>query len=166
MKILIAYSSQTGNTKKICIGVYDELKKEFDIDIMPVKEVKDYKKYDVIIPGFWVDKASVNKDAKKFIKTIRNKTVILIGTLGADPKSRHGNQSKKNAGKFVDASNNYKGVFLSRGKVSKQMMKIINLFPSSFDIKKQSLQSREPNEEDIKRASDFIRNKLEGDNEI
>ncbi len=164
MKILVAYSSKTGNTKKVCTGVYDALKDEFDIDIKTVKEVKSYDEYDVIVPGFWVDKGTANREARKFIEKIRNKKVVLVGTLGADPDSYHGDKSKANVSELVDASNDYKGVFLSRGKVNEKLIHAIKFLPLSSDIRQQmydsSISSREPNEQDLKNAADFVRNAL------
>lgn len=52
MKILVAYSSRTGNTKTLCAGVYEYLKSSYEVTILEVKNVKSVEEYDVVIPGF------------------------------------------------------------------------------------------------------------------
>ncbi len=160
MKILIAYSSKTGNTEKVCKKVFENLKDEHEIDIMTVKEVSDYDDYDLLVPAFWVDKGTANKEARKFIEKIRNKNVALLGTLGASPDSEHGNKVRKNVKELVDNSNTYHGVFLARGKVDEKLIKRIKMLPLPKNIKEQmyesSVNSREPNEEEFAGATKFI----------
>lgn len=164
MKILLAYSSLTGNTKKLCDGVYDGLKHKYDIDICKVKEVSDISGYDTIMAGYWVDKGTANKEAKKFIKGIKNKKVVLLGTLGAAPDSEHGMKVMKNVAKLVDESNEYYNSFLCRGKVSEKLTKRVKFLPLPKSIRDQmyeaSINSHEPREQDIKNAINFVDNIL------
>ncbi len=165
MKIVIAYSSKTGNTKKLCTGVYDRLKERYDVDITTVKELGSLDNYDIIIPGFWVDKGTANREAKKFITKIRNKKVALLGTLGASPDSEHGDKVRVNIEKLIDSSNEYLGVFLSRGKVNEKLIKRIKFLPLSSEIRQKmydsSVSSREPNEEDMENGTNFLCEKIE-----
>ncbi len=160
MKILITYSSLTGNTKKLCTRVFENLQKEHEIDIKTIKETEDYSNYDLVVPAFWVDKGTANKESKKFIKSIKNSNVALLGTLGADPHGDHGTKVRKNVSKLVDSSNTYHGVFLARGKVDEKLIKRIKKLPLPNLIKGQmyesSINSREPNEEEFKGATEFI----------
>ncbi len=160
MKVLIAYSSKTGNTKKLCYGVYKKLKEKYDVDICTVKELGDTDSYDIVVPGFWVDKGTANKEAKKFITRIKNKKVALMGTLGASPDGEHGDKVRVNVEKLVDESNEYLGVFLSRGKVNPKLTKRIKFLPLSSEIRQKmydsSINSREPNEEDMENGFKFI----------
>ncbi len=160
MKILICYSSKTGNTEKLCSGVYDHLRDKAEFDIMKMPEVRSWTGYDIIIPGFWVDKGTANREAKKIISRIQNKKVALLGTLGASPDSEHGEKVRKNVKELVDSSNEYLGVFLSRGKVNPKLLKTIKRLPLPSELKNKmyesSVGSREPNETDIANAAKFI----------
>ncbi len=165
MKILITYSSRTGNTEKLCNGVYNNLKGQFDINIEPINKNIDYSNYDYVIVGFWVDKGTFDNKANKFISKIKNKNLILLGTLGAHPDSEHGHKVRNNVGNTVDESNSYLGVFLARGKVDPKLTKRIKLLPLPKKIKDQmyesSINSRETNQEDIDNATDFVKNIIE-----
>ncbi len=165
MKVLLAYSSKTGNTKKLCSGVYENLKGEFDIDFMTVKEVKAVESYDFVIVGYWVDKGTANKEAKKMIKSLKNKKVALLGTLGAAPDSEHGHKTIGKVNDLVDSSNEYFGISLSRGKVTEKLTNAIKFLPLPKTIREQmyeaSIHSHEPREEDIARATEFIKSSLE-----
>ncbi len=164
MKVLIAYSSRTGNTKVVCDAAYDEIKDLAEVDYMTVKEAKDIDSYDLIVVGFWVDKGTANKKAMKFIQSIRGKKVALLGTLGAPPDSFHGEKCVKNVKELVDASNEYLGVRLSRGKVDPKLTKAIKFLPLNKEIRQQmydsSITSRPPNEEEIQAVRDFIKSAL------
>ncbi len=164
MNILITYSSRTGNTKKLCEGVYNSLKDKFNMDIEPLNKKTEYEKYDTVVVGYWVDKGTANAQAKKFITKIRNKNVVLLGTLGASPDSEHGHKTRKNVGNLIDESNYYLGVFLARGKVDPKLTKKIKLLPLPKKIKDQmyesSINSRETNEQDIENAVVFLEKAL------
>ncbi len=160
MKILIAYSSVTGNTKKLCNALYENLKDKHEVTIQTIKETKEFESYDVIVPGFWVDKGSANREAKKFIKQIKNKKIVPIGTLGAAPDSYHGQKCLKKITALIDESNETPGVFLSRGKVNPKLTAKIHKLPLPKKIRDQmyeaSVASREPNETDFKNATEFV----------
>ncbi len=164
MKVLIAYSSRTGNTKIVCDAAYDEIKEIADVDYMTVNEVSDVSKYDLVVVGFWVDKGTANKEAKKFIQKIRNKRVALLATLGASPDSEHGHKCRKYVKDLVDESNEYLGLVLARGKVDPKLTKAIKFLPLGKEIRRQmyeaSINSREPNEEELAKTREFIKNAL------
>ncbi len=166
MNTLLAYSSLTGNTKKLCSGVYEKLKNETDIEILTVKESKNlnFDDYDNIIVGFWIDKGTANKEARKFISKIKNKPLLFLATLGASPDSEHGQKVMKTVPTLSDESNQFKGAFLSRGKVDPKLTKRIKFLPLTSSIKQQmydaSISSREPNDEDIENGYNFVKKAL------
>ncbi len=164
MKIVIAYSSKTGNTKFFCEKVYENLKDDLDIEITTIKELKDYSKYDLVIIGFWVDRSTANREAKKQIKNIENKKIALLGTLGASTDSEHGKKVIENVGKLINKSSEYLGVKLARGKVSEKLTNKIKLLPLPKNIidkmYEASINSREPNEYEINEAINFIKDLL------
>ncbi len=167
MKILIVYSSKTGNTKKLCEGVYDGIKNDYDVDIVELGKDTLIEGYDLVIDGFWVDRGTANSKSKKFIKSIRNKNVLLLGTLGAAPDSEHGKKCVKKVAELVDDSNDYLGVFLARGKVDPKLTSRIKLLPLPKEIKDKmyeaSINSRETNADDIANAISFVKSKIKPD---
>ena len=63
---------------------------DLNVSIKPIDEVKCIEDYDAILIGYWVDKGGPNKEAKEFMKRIKNKRVGIFATLGAYPDSNHG----------------------------------------------------------------------------
>ncbi len=165
MKILIAYSSLTGNTKTLCEGVYNKLKEHHNVELKTVKEVSNIDDYDMIMPGFWADKGTANKECRKFIEKIRNKKVLLLGTLGAAPESLHGDKVREKSSQLVDSTNEFLGVFIARGKVSEKLINRIKFLPLTKKIREEmyeaSINSRETNEDDVNNALEFIRQATE-----
>ena len=49
MKALVTYYSQTGNTEKLARAIYDAI--HFEKELLPIKEVKSSKGYDIIFVG-------------------------------------------------------------------------------------------------------------------
>ncbi len=63
MKILLTYSSKTGNTRKVAEGIY-EILPEGSL-ITPIEENINPNEFDLILVGFWVDKGMADEKAKK-----------------------------------------------------------------------------------------------------
>ncbi len=165
MKVLITYSSKTGNTEKVCRYVYEKLKEKVDIALETVKETKDVEAYDLIVVGFWVDKGTANREAKKFIEKIKDKKIAFLATLGAAPDGDHGKKVIKNANTLVNATSEYLGISLARGKVDPKLTKNIKFLPLPSKIKDQmyesSINSREPNQKELDQAVAFVEQALE-----
>lgn len=162
MKILITYSSKTGNTKKVAYGLYEGLKDNYEIDIKDMKHIKDlsiFDDYAVLLIGFWIDKGTADNYAKKIIKQINNKNVGLFCTLGANPDSKHGKDVLNNMKKIMHKSNNIIEIALYNGLVDMTLLKKLKQHPPLFlpkTILKKMIDagenSREPNEQDIQNA--------------
>ena len=108
MKTLIVYSTISGNTKAVCERIYEALNTEKEI--VNVKDSKNLKvdNYENVIVGFWCDKGTMDKDSIEFLKTLNNKNVYFLGTLGARPDSEHWNDVFENAKKLCSENNNFK----------------------------------------------------------
>ncbi len=164
-RILMAYSSSTGNTKYFCEEVYKNLKDKYNIEIMELKDVKSFEDYDLLVLGFWIDRATANKAAKKVITKIKGKKIAFLATLGASPDSEHADRVRTTVVELVDESSEYLGISLARGKVSEKLLKRIKFLPLPKKVRDQmydaSVNSREPNQEEIDAASKFIEGLLE-----
>ena len=54
MKLLVVYSSKTGNTKKVAMAIGETL----GVEPVAVTENPSPEDYDAIVAGFWVDKGT------------------------------------------------------------------------------------------------------------
>ena len=81
MKVLVAYYSETGNTKKIAEAIFEEI--DLEKEIKAVQDVKNTAGYDMVFYGFPVQSHSVPA-----------KAAVLLGQLPAGQKiaffSTHG----------------------------------------------------------------------------
>ena len=68
MKLLITYSSKTGNTKKLAEGLYNNLPFK-EMDIMPIADVRNIDEYDTVLVGYWVDRAFPEQRSKNIYGT-------------------------------------------------------------------------------------------------
>ena len=66
MKVLIAYHSVSGNTRKVAEAIFKEIKAEKEM--LPLSEVKDLKGYDLSFIGFPIHAYGPSKDAKEFLE--------------------------------------------------------------------------------------------------
>jgi flavodoxin len=82
MKTLVAYFSQTGNTKKVAEAIYKEIPDEKEIKALG--ELEDLEDYDLIFYGFPIQAGSPAKDAMEFLSGSGNgKKIALFITHGA-----------------------------------------------------------------------------------
>ncbi len=160
-KILIAYSSKTGNTLKLCKNAVALLGDGYDVELKTIDEINTLEGYDLVVPAFWVDRATANRAAKKFIKQIKNKNVAFIATLAADPAGEHAAKVRQHAPSLADQSNIYKGIFLARGKVDPKIAERTKFLPLGKKLKdriyESSINSREPNEAEFNSCAQFLK---------
>lgn len=127
MKILIAYSSKTKNTKKVAEAIFFELKNNFEIDLIDIKKYKNKRieSYDLYILGCWVDKATLNKNMMKFIEdnNINNKKVALFMTCGVPDTHYHAEDSINNYISYMkNKDNDVISSFICQGKIDPKIL--------------------------------------------
>ena len=66
MKILVAYMSSTGNTKKVADALYGEI--DCEKEIKPISEVNDIGGWDLVFLGFPVHGYGPDKETTKIIE--------------------------------------------------------------------------------------------------
>lgn len=163
MKKLIAYSTLTGNTKKVaeaCFGICDE-----KWEIKDINEEINLDNYEHVVLGFWVDKGTADKKSLEFIEKIQNKKVSLFGTLGAYPDSDHSRESMENVKKVVSTNNNQvNGTFMCQGAVDPKLINWMKSLPAEHPhspnperIKRWEIASQHPNEEDFNNVQNWFK---------
>ena len=79
MKVLVAYVSQTGNTKKVADAIFEEI--QADKEIKELGEVNDLEGYDLAFIGFPIMQFGPAKPAQEFLeKNSSGKKVALFMT--------------------------------------------------------------------------------------
>lgn len=167
MKVLVTYSSLTGNTKKLAEGIYAEIQADEKV-ILPIKEVEDTSAYDVVLVGYWVDKGGPNEEAKKFLMTLEGKMVGIFATLGFWSDSEHAWNSLVNGENLIKEKNKVLAKYICQGKLSE---KIINMFaklpadnPHAITEEKKrryEIADRHPSNIDIAAGAELFRERLE-----
>ncbi len=161
MKILLTYSTITGNTEKVAKHI-ETLSKDIDVLKLENDTVVD-ENYDLYIVGGWIDKGTFDKKALEYAKQLKNKNVAFFFTLGAFPTSKHA----------VDCANNIKQVFeengndvlnysFCQGPISDKLKKMMTSFPkddphypNETTLRRWEIASQHPNEDDFVMFTNF-----------
>lgn len=162
MKTLIAYSSLTGNTKKVAIAASKAFS---EVEVKDISEVTSLD-YDLIIVGTWIDKGTADEKAKKFIEEIKEKKVAFIFTLGAYPDSKHAMDCIDNIKQLFEKNNNeILGHYHCQGAIDPKLIeRMKKMFspehphgPNPERIKRWSDASTHPDQKDLDNAFKYFK---------
>jgi len=163
MKVLVLYSSRTGNTKKIAETIYEEIGKGdcFSVEDYPKN---NFNEYDLIFLGSWINRGDFSKELKKAIENIKNKKIAYFATMGAYPNSEHAKKITANIEEFL-VKNIVLGGFFSLGAVDPEHLKKYNTKEYSSSkhpmtperIKRLQEAKSHPDENDVENAKKFYR---------
>ena len=126
-KVLIAYSSRTGNTKKVAEALCDAA--DGRAELVECGKAADLGMFDLVFAGYWVDKGEPDKIARQFLRKLENKKIVLFQTLGAEPLSEHALGCFANAGKYISESCSVLGGLSIRGAIDPNLIKAMCNFP-------------------------------------
>ncbi|MDP0494000.1 MAG: flavodoxin family protein [Fusobacterium sp. JB021] len=169
MKTLVAYSTKTGNTKKVAEAINEV------IDGSEIKNIDDINNldYDLVIVGAWIDKGTANKEAIDFIEKLENKKAAFFFTLGAYPDSDHAKDCVKRIEElFIKNNNEVIGHYLCQGAVDPKLIEFMKKQfpvdhphgPNPERIKRWTDASTHPNLEDLEDAKSKFKSIIEGIN--
>ena len=176
MKILLAYSSKTKNTKKVAEAIYEQIKDQGEVDLLDIKKQRKKleKEYDFYILGAWTDKTNANKNMQRFVdqQEIHGKDVALFLTCGVPREHYHADDSINNYIAFMKERNNrIHETFVCQGKVDPKVMIVFKILtwhdpnfihkvtPDLVDMVKES--KKHPDSKDLKDAQICFENLLE-----
>lgn len=180
IEIPIIYSTITGNAFRLAYNIKDLVPNymgPYNISYIFSEDPYDtfslnreiLKEYDTFILTYWCDRGSCDKPMKKLLKDpyMKNKNIIILGTLGARMESDHAKDVYNNVSNLVKENNNLIGHFLCRGAVDmKRVFRRIRLNKAipSHDTKdrleEQKKSLKHPTKKDFKNARKFIKDTL------
>jgi len=157
MKVLVAYMTSTGNTKKVAEAIYGEI--EAEKEIKPIKEVQDVGSYDLVFLGFPTHGYGPDKKTQRILGNLctTGRRVALFVTHGAPENEPEVSQWMA---KFKDAASGAEvvGFFDCQGQMAAS-----TLFVMKFMGKKQRDEARrdnsqgQPDQTRLERARAFAR---------
>lgn len=160
MKILVTYSSKTGNTEKIANAVYEALKDK-DADIKKIADA-DFGGYDVIVLGYWLKSGTANDEAAEAMKKLSGKKVVLFGTLGAGDYDGYHKQSINNVEKLLPSDcalldhKLFRCTSIRLKALREQYAKEPNDAQVKWLLEDYEKNANRPDEEDFKDAREFV----------
>jgi flavodoxin len=161
MKILVTYSTLTGNTKKVAEAILKVMPE--GTDIFPIEEAPAPEQYDLICLGFWANRENADNKAQNYMNQIKNKKVALFATLGAYPDSEHALKTMENAKANLHEENDVVGTYMCQGKVDEKLIKRFAELPADHPHgmtpeRKARIEeaSKHPNSEDFKKAQEIF----------
>jgi flavodoxin len=139
MKVIVAYMSETGNTKNVAEAIFDEIRAEKDV--RELSAVESLEGYDLAFVGFPMQMGTAPDDARAFLeKHCAGKRIALFTTHAAPEDSERLQQALENC-KQAAASAEVLGLFNCQGEMSERVM---NYLLSSDDPKLQAAGRRRP----------------------
>ncbi|MDD4733208.1 MAG: flavodoxin family protein [Desulfovibrio sp.] len=122
MRLLVVYSSRTGNTRQVAQQALAAWKGK--VDIHPVEQAPSPDGYDVVAVGYWVDKGKPDPRAAGYMAGLAGQRVAIFGTLGASPASGHAEDVRRAALDVVQG-NDVLGSFLCQGRIDPELIKVM-----------------------------------------
>lgn len=166
MRLLITYSSRTGNTQKLAEGIYNCMY-GIETDIKAISEVKEIDKYTHILVGYWVDSGKPNTEAAEFMSTLRNKKVGIFATLGTYPDSNDAWTSIVKGEDMIKNDNIVIGKYICQGAIDAEVLDTFKPFKSTNEeylkqvkLKQYEISKLHPNEADILSAAKMFKERL------
>jgi len=167
MKTIIAYFSQSGNTRIIAEGLARamELDQKFLIDLDAQEAPLDG---DIYLVGYGVNKGTVPLCVMDLLDNLEGKMLLLFATCGFIPEEDYCRAIERRIEPFIPEDCVYRGIFLCPGKfpqevvdTAKQVLENAPEHPAAKRIVEEyALAEKHPNQADIDRAAKLVRHRL------
>ena len=159
MKVLVAYMSRTGNTKKVAEAIFSEISDEKQI--MPINNVDSIEGYDITFLGFPIHQMGPDKKTKRLLEKhcVNGRNVVLFITHAAPEDSP---DLPPMLDKFRQAASgaNIIDMFDCQGELAKTIKRIMSMMPNA-QLRmwaKQDNSQGQPDKTRLDRARAFSRN--------
>ncbi len=135
MKVLVAYISWTGNTRKVAEAIFSQI--QVENEIKTISEVDDLKVYDLVFVGFPIHAfGQVPAEAQRFLEEYcAGKKIVLFVTHGAPEYSLLVPEWLAKC-KLIAQNSKLLGIFNCTGQVAKEQ---IDAMLQSSDPKAQEI---------------------------
>jgi flavodoxin len=159
MKVLVAYMSKTGNTRKVAQAIFEEIKDEKEI--RPIDEVNSIEGCDVTFLGFPIHCEGPDKKAAKLLEKhcFNGRNVVLFITHAAPEDSQ---DLPAMLDKFRQAAckANIVDMFDCQGELDRTTKRIMSILPNAKLrlVAKQDNSKGQPDKTRLDRARAFSRN--------
>lgn len=163
MKCAVVYASLTGNTKQIAETIYEELPQGSRIYSVDDQVLKN-EEYDVYIIGYWADRGTADGKTRSFLEGLSDKKIVLFGTLGAYPHSKHGLECQLRVWELAAEKNEVWGTYICQGRLDPKLIERFKKLPEGHPhgmdearSKRHKEAANHPDELDRVNAKEFIR---------
>ena len=113
---IVAYSTQTGNTKKLASEIFAMLP-GMDKDLKSIDEISNEAQTDIYFVGFWTDRGSCNGEVSEFLSGLHGKKIALFGTCGMGENEEYRKEVVDRTVKLIPRDNEFLGAFICQGKM-------------------------------------------------
>ncbi|MFT5701177.1 MAG: menaquinone-dependent protoporphyrinogen IX oxidase [Desulforhopalus sp.] len=157
MKALVAYSSKSGNTKKLAEALYGAV--QFEKDLVAISDNPDPSGYDFVAVGFWLQAGQPDPAAQEFLTKIGNKKeVFLFATHAAARDSDHV-KNAMNKAKELAAPARICAIYSCLGEVAEETLaKVGKKDPQPVWFADAPAAKGHPDEEDIRQLLHLFSN--------
>ena len=158
MKTLVAYFTQTGQTKKVADAIYESI--EGDKELKELSEVDSLEGYDLSFIGFPIIAFGPAKDGKEFLEEKAAGKKVALFITHAAPEDQEGIDEWLDKCKAAAAGAELVGFFDCMGELSQQ---IADFLMKNDDPTMRSFGERrpdtigQPDESRLQRARDFAK---------
>jgi len=159
MKVLVAYMSKTGNTKKVAEAIFEEISDEKEIK--PIDEVDSIEGYDIAFLGFPIHQMGPDKKTAHLMEKhcVTGRNVVLFITHAAPEESP---DLPPMIEKFRQAArgSNIIDMFDCQGELDKTTKRIMSILPNAKlrQCARQDNSKGQPDKTRLDGASAFSRN--------
>lgn len=167
MKYEVAYISGSGNTEKLAHGIADCLPhRDTFVTDLSCEEITE--KADVYLIGFGMKKDAIPFRIMDTLEKLEGKTILLFVTASVNPSDAHIKEIERRLDPFMPYECDYKGMYLCTGQVSDESLdklrSLLECEPENEKVQAAMENCKKtlghPNQEDIRGACNFIKDKL------
>ena len=158
MKVIVAYMSQTGNTKKVAEAIFQEIKGKKEIK--PLDEVGSLAGYDLAFIGFPIQGYGPAGEGKSFLEQRTKGKNIALFITHASPEDNPEVREWLERCQAAAAGANILGIFDCQGELSQAIADfMLNSGDPSLvaDAKKRSTTVGQPDAARLKKARTFAK---------
>jgi flavodoxin len=165
VKVLIAYSSRTTNTRRLAEAIHLALPES---DLCPVGSAPNPAGYDLIYMGCWIEEGTADEAARAYMERIKDKPVAVFATLGAYPDSKHAEECLEAVTGLLSA-NTVVDQFICQGAIDRVLVEWMKQLPKDHGFGPTESRTKlwkdgetHPDDADLKAVSEWSVAVLEG----